>query len=84
LEDFSIANTEARRLSARFLNDKITDVAGSRNQVRNLVRSRNQVRSHQSEWPGDSSEAGLRQCQKWRQHRLGRLHEEKMEESSKL
>jgi len=35
------------------------------------------VRNHQSEWPRDSSEAGLSQCQEWHQYRLGRLHEEK-------
>jgi len=43
-----------------------------------------QVSSHHSEWPGDSSEAGQSQGQEWHQYRLERPHEEKVEKSSKL
>jgi len=50
-EDFVTASTESRGLSACFLIDLTTGVAGSEEES---------VSSHHSEWPGDSSEAGQR------------------------
>jgi len=46
---YFIANTEPRELSARFLNNLTTGIAGCEEELRE---------SHQSEWPVDSSEAG--------------------------
>jgi len=73
--DFPVASTEPLGLSARF---------STTSQQGKQEAKRTHVRSIQSEWPGDSSEAGQRQCQEWHQYRLGRPHEEKVEESPKL
>jgi len=70
-----MASTEPRGLSASFLIHLTTEVE---------VSGEESGRGPHSEWPRDSSEARLIQCQEWHQYRLGRPHKEKVEESSEL